>query len=104
MVNTTYYYRLTIALNNLNIDQSSDINAYMNSKFSLEAGKKLGTDTIMAIVAGEPRGVFLIHYPDRIDFIDILDINYDIYPTVYLKSNVKISGGNGSPSNPYVIE
>lgn len=33
-----------------------------------------------------------------------VDINYDIYPTVYLKSNVKISGGDGSPSNPYVFE
>ena len=53
-VNTTYYYKLTITLNNLDINQSSDINANMHSKFNLQAGTKPGTDTIMELVAGEP--------------------------------------------------
>ena len=45
-VNTTYYYKLTITLNNLDINQSSDINANMHSKFSLEAG----SETIPTII------------------------------------------------------
>ena len=53
-VSTTYYYKLTITLNNLDINQSSDINASMHSQFSLEAGQEPGTDKIMNLVAGEP--------------------------------------------------
>jgi len=50
-VSTTYYYKLSITLNNLDINQSSDINASMHSKFSLEAGTQPGTDTIMNLVS-----------------------------------------------------
>jgi len=53
-VSTTYYYKLTITLNNLDINQSSDINASMHSKFSLESGTQPGTDMIMNLVSGEP--------------------------------------------------
>ena len=53
-VSKTYYYKLTITLNNLDINQSSDINASMHSKFSLEAGQEPGTDKILNLVAGEP--------------------------------------------------
>lgn len=30
--------------------------------------------------------------------------NYNVYPSVYLKSNIKISGGTGSSSDPYLLE
>ena len=54
-VNTTYYYKLVITLNNLeNVNQNSDINAGFSSYFGLEEGKLTGTDTIQNLVAGEP--------------------------------------------------
>ncbi len=53
-VNTTYYYKLTITLNNLDIEQNSDINASFYSYFNLEEGKLTGADTIQNLVAGEP--------------------------------------------------
>ena len=53
-VNTTYYYKLTITLNNLDINQSSDINANMHSKFNLQPGTLSVADKIMNLVAGEP--------------------------------------------------
>ena len=53
-VNTMYYYKLTITLNNLeNINQNSDINATFSSYFGLEEGNLSGADTIQNLVAGE---------------------------------------------------
>ena len=54
-VNTTYYYQLIITLKNLDVNQSSDLTARINSKFSLAAGEPvLGTDAITELVSGEP--------------------------------------------------
>ena len=52
--NTTIYYKLTIKLNNLDQDQTSDIDAYMYSHFSLEAGEEMpnAADTIKKLAAG----------------------------------------------------
>ena len=55
-VNTTYYYKLTITLNNLDVNQNSDINAHMNSKFSLEAGTKPASNTTDVITKEAPAG------------------------------------------------
>ena len=35
---------------------------------------------------------------------DIQNANYNVYPSVYLKNNIKISGGSGSSSDPYRLE
>ena len=48
---TTYYYKLTITLNNLDIDQTSDLNATFYSYFSLESGRQSGVGKIQALVA-----------------------------------------------------
>ena len=46
-VNTTYYYKLTITLNNLDTNQNSDINALFYSYFNLEASsRETGVDII----------------------------------------------------------
>ena len=56
-VNTTYYYKLTITLNNLeNVNQNSDINASFSSYFGLEEGSLSGADTILNLVSGSPTG------------------------------------------------
>ena len=54
--NTTLYYKLTIKLNNLDYEQNWDIDAYMYSHFSLEAGEETlsAADTIKKIVSGSP--------------------------------------------------
>jgi len=51
---TTYHYKLTITLNNLELNQSSDINASMHSKFNLEVGTKplTAVKTLQRMVAG----------------------------------------------------
>ena len=46
-VNTKYYYKLIIKLNDLGTNQNSDINANFYSYFNLEEGAMLGTDKIM---------------------------------------------------------
>ena len=53
-VNTIYYYKLTITLNNLDVEQNSDINANFHSFFSLEEGSLTGAEKIQNLVAGEP--------------------------------------------------
>ena len=54
-VNTMYYYKLTITLNNLeNVNQNSDITANFHSYFNLQEGSLSGADTIQNLVAGEP--------------------------------------------------
>ena len=49
--NTTYYYKLTITLNNLDVEQNSDINASFYSYFSLEAGSLSGAEQLMQLVS-----------------------------------------------------
>ena len=54
---TTYYFKLTITLNNLpDLDQTSDVSATMNSKFSLESASLTSSavSKIQSLVAGSP--------------------------------------------------
>ena len=50
-VNTKYYYKLTITLNNLDVNQNSDINASFSSYFNVEEASLTGVDTIMDLVS-----------------------------------------------------
>ena len=52
-VNETYYYELVITLNNLDVNQNSDINATFSSQFTVEMGEdvsKSGVGTIRSLV------------------------------------------------------
>ncbi len=51
-------------------------------------------------------GVASMFYSDNGKFSNTVDSNTakNIYPVINLKSNVKISGGDGTSSNPYLIE
>ena len=50
-INATYYYKLTIKLNNLDVNQNSDLNASFSSQFEVEAG------TFTGVIAKEsPQG------------------------------------------------
>ena len=53
-IGATYYYKLTITLNNLDVNQNSDLNANMHSKFSLQNGQELGYNKILNLVSGSP--------------------------------------------------
>ena len=54
-VNSKYYYKLTITLNNLDEDQSGDIDAIMHSNFSLESGSQSGVDKIQDLMQNPDR-------------------------------------------------
>ena len=47
-----------------------------------------------------------VHYIRRDGYVEIGYANdtYYVWPSVYLSSDIKITGGNGSSSNPYQIE
>ena len=53
-VNTKYYYKLTITLNNLDVEQNSDINGAFYSYFNLEEGNLSGVEKIQNLVADAP--------------------------------------------------
>ena len=38
------------------------------------------------------------------NFYGTVSNSYDVYPTLYLKSNIKIVSGDGSSSNPYILQ
>ena len=42
--------------------------------------------------------------PSRVDYYNSVTISYAVRPVLYLNSNVQITGGDGSQSNPYTIE
>ena len=50
-VNTMYYYKLTITLNNLDVEQNADINGTFYSYFNLEEGILSGADKLLQMVA-----------------------------------------------------
>ena len=47
----------------------------------------------------------ILHVDSRGDVtINYASLKYAVYPSVYLSSNVQITGGDGSQSNPYLIK
>ena len=47
---------------------------------------------------------FVVYPAGHPDFELVINYRYAVRPAVYLTSEVQITGGNGSQSNPYVIE
>ena len=49
-------------------------------------------------------GIFYVYNNGSIDIGSAIDTNCATYPTLYLSSEIKITGGTGTQSDPYTIE
>ena len=59
---------------------------------------------VLTPYSGNSNSVFYINSYGNINYMRVYDSQDAVRPVVYLSSEVKITGGNGTQSNPYTIE
>ena len=50
-----------------------------------------------------PYLTFFIQKNGALSYYQTVDLDKEIYPAVYLKASIKITGGDGTKENPYTL-